>query len=401
MSSATTVRLATRGSELARRQATTVKATLDSRRREVTLTEVDTRGDQIRDELIHRLGKTGAFVRALDEKVLTGDLDAAVHSLKDMPTEMPEELVVAAVPERAPSGDVLVTPDGGDVESLPEGAVVGTSSLRRKAQLLAVRPDLEVVALRGNVDTRIEKLLAPSLQREHQARLEAVGKLAEMVGDGETAPGSDTEDTDSDDTDNADSDDTNDADSDETDYDRSPEEWFNDLTDLERDALGRKVDTEMDAIVLAEAGLRRSDLLETVPTHRLPQETFVPAPGQGAIAVTAVDDDVIDQLREVVDHPRSRIETTTERTVLAELGGGCIAPIGVSAILQGEYVHTRVQVLGPAGEETVEATRDLSVTDHAAAAADFAADLRERGAAELIEAAETTTADTGTREDDG
>jgi len=401
MSSATTVRLATRGSELARRQATTVKATLDSRRREVTLTEVDTRGDQIRDELIHRLGKTGAFVRALDEKVLTGDLDAAVHSLKDMPTEMPEELVVAAVPERAPSGDVLVTPDGGDVESLPEGAVVGTSSLRRKAQLLAVRPDLEVVALRGNVDTRIEKLLAPSLQREHQARLEAVGKLAEMVGDGETAPGSDTEDTDSDDTDNADSDDTNDADSDETDYDRSPEEWFNDLTDLERDALGRKVDTEMDAIVLAEAGLRRSDLLETVPTHRLPQETFVPAPGQGAIAVTAVDDDVIDQLREVVDHPRSRIETTTERTVLAELGGGCIAPIGVSAILQGEYVHTRVQVLGPAGEETVEATRDLSVTDHAAAAADFAADLRERGAAELIEAAEATATDTGTREDDG
>lgn len=401
MSSATTVRLATRGSELARRQATTVKATLDSRRREVTLTEVDTRGDQIRDELIHRLGKTGAFVRALDEKVLTGDLDAAVHSLKDMPTEMPEELVVAAVPERAPSGDVLVTPDGGDVESLPEGAVVGTSSLRRKAQLLAVRPDLEVVALRGNVDTRIEKLLAPSLQREHQARLEAVGKLAEIVGDGETAPDSDTEDADSDDTDNADSDDTNDADSDKTDYDRSPEEWFNDLTDLERDALGRKVDTEMDAIVLAEAGLRRSDLLETVPTHRLPQETFVPAPGQGAIAVTAVDDDVIDQLREVVDHPRSRIETTTERTVLAELGGGCIAPIGVSAILQGEYVHTRVQVLGPAGEETVEATRDLSVTDHAAAAADFAADLRERGAAELIEAAEATATDTGTREDDG
>ena len=390
MSSTTTVRLATRGSELARRQATTVKSTLDSRRREVTLTEVDTRGDQIRDELIHRLGKTGAFVRALDEKVLDGDLDAAVHSLKDMPTEMPDELVVAAVPERAPSGDVLITPDGDDIDSLPEGAVVGTSSLRRKAQLLAARPDLEVVPLRGNVDTRVEKLLAPSLQREHQARLEAVGKLDEMVGD--AAAVDDTE------SDNAGSSDDND-----TDYDRSPEEWFNDLTDLERDAMGRKVDTEMDAIVLAEAGLRRSDLLETVPTHRLPRETFVPAPGQGAIAVTAVDDDVIDQLREVVDHPRSRIETTAERTVLAELGGGCIAPIGVSAILQGEYVHTRVQVLGPEGEETVEATRDLPVTEHAEAAAEFAAKLRDRGAAELIEAAEAeaTTTDTGTQEDDG
>jgi len=392
MSSPTTVRLATRGSELARRQATTVKSTLDSRRREVTLTEVDTRGDQIRDELIHRLGKTGAFVRALDNEVLNGDLDAAVHSLKDMPTEMPDELVVAAVPERAPSGDVLVTPDGRDLDDLPEGAVVGTSSLRRKAQLLAARPDLEIVALRGNVDTRLEKLLAPSLQREHQARLEAVGKLDEIVGDAAAV----------DDGDNADSDTDGDADND-ADYDRSPEEWFNDRSELERDAMGRKVDTEMDAIVLAEAGLQRSDLLETVPTHRLPRDQFVPAPGQGAIAVTAVDDDVIDQLREVVDHPRSRIETTVERTVLAELGGGCIAPIGVSAILQGEYVHTRAQVLGPDGEETVEATRDLPVTDHATAAADFAADLRERGAAELIEAAETaaTAAATGTREDNG
>ena len=391
MSATTTVRLATRGSELARRQATTVKSTLDSRRREVTLTEVDTRGDQIRDELIHRLGKTGAFVRALDEEVLNGDLDAAVHSLKDMPTEMPAELVVAAVPERAPSGDVLVTPDGGDIDDLPEGAVVGTSSLRRKAQLLAARPDLEIVALRGNVDTRLEKLLAPSLQREHQARLEAVGKLDEIVGDAAAV-----------DDDNADSDTDGDADND-ADYDRSPEEWFNDRSELERDAMGRTVDTEMDAIVLAEAGLQRSDLLETVPTRRLPREQFVPAPGQGAIAVTAVDDDVVDQLREVVDHPRSRIETTVERTVLAELGGGCIAPIGVSAIVQGEYVHTRAQVLGPDGEETVEATRDLPVTDHAAAAADFADDLRGRGAAELIEAAETAaTADaTGTREDNG
>ena len=89
--------------------------------------------------------------------------------------------------------------------------------------------------------------------------------------------------------------------------------------------------------------------------------------------------------------------------MLAELGGGCIAPIGVNAILQGEYVHTRVQVLGPDGEETVEATRDLPVTDHAEAAADFASELRERGAAELIDAAEAdaATTDPGTQEDDG
>ena len=384
MSQATTVSLATRGSDLARRQATTVKSALSSRRREVTLTEVDTTGDQIRDELIHRLGKTGAFVRALDQKVLDGDLDAAVHSLKDMPTEMPEEMVVAAVPERAPSGDVLVTPDGADLDDLPEGAVVGTSSLRRQAQLREARSDLEVVALRGNVDTRLEKLLAPSLQREHQRRLEAVGKLDEMVGDAAV----DDDETDSDDGDDGDAPDSED-------YDRSPEEWFNDLSDLERDAMGRKVDTEMDAIVLAEAGLRRSDLFEMVPTYRLPRTEFVPAPGQGAIAVTATDESVIEQLQDTVDHPRTRVETTVERTVLAEVGGGCIAPIGVSAVLQGEYVHTRAQVLAHDGDEVIEATRDLPVTDHADAAAEFAADLRERGAAEVIDAARAAAEEAG------
>ncbi|ESS08388.1 MAG: hydroxymethylbilane synthase [uncultured archaeon A07HN63] len=391
MSQATTVSLATRGSDLARRQATTVKSALSSRRREVTLTEVDTTGDQIRDELIHRLGKTGAFVRALDQKVLDGDLDAAVHSLKDMPTEMPDEMVVAAVPERAPSGDVLVTPDGSELDELPEGAVVGTSSLRRQAQLREARSDLETVALRGNVDTRVEKLLAPSLQREHQRRLEAVGKLDEMVGDAavdEADVADAAAETDADDSDDGDAPDS-------ADYDRSPEEWFDDLSDLERDAMGRKVDTEMDAIVLAEAGLRRSDLLETVPTHRLPRTEFVPAPGQGAIAVTATNEEVIEQLQETVDHPRTRVETTVERTVLAEVGGGCIAPIGVSAVLQGEYVHTRAQVLAHDGDDIIEATRDLPVTDHADAAAEFAADLRERGAAEVIDAARAAAEEAG------
>src|SRR6056297_2302767 len=121
MTSDADIRLATRGSDLALRQATAVKSQLDSRRREVTLTEVDTTGDQLRDELIHRLGKTGAFVRSLDEKVLSGELDAAVHSMKDMPTERPDDLVVAAVPERGPPGDLLVTPDGDDLADLPEG----------------------------------------------------------------------------------------------------------------------------------------------------------------------------------------------------------------------------------------------------------------------------------------
>ncbi|WP_251342056.1 hydroxymethylbilane synthase [Haloplanus halophilus] len=364
MSTRGTIRLATRGSDLARRQAASVSERLDGPRRTVETVEVSTRGDEIRDELIHRLGKTGAFVRALDEKVLDGDVDAAVHSMKDMPTESPEDLVVAGVPERAPAGDVLVTPDGAELEALPEGAVVGTSSLRRGAQLRRARPDLDIEPLRGNVDTRLEKLLAPSLQREHERRLEA----AEADGD--------------------------DA------FDRSVDEWFDGLSELERSAMERAVDREYDAVVLAEAGLERSGLLGTVETTRLPRDAFVPAPGQGAIAVTArADGEMTGTIHDRIDDPVTRVETTVERTILAELGGGCIAPIGVYAVVQGEYVHVTVQVLSLDGEEGVERTADLPITDHADAAASLAAELREEGAAALVERArEEADAGTGASE---
>jgi len=357
MNTGGTIRLATRGSDLARRQTASVRDRLDGRRRTVETVEVSTRGDEIRDELIHRLGKTGAFARALDERVLDGDVDAAVHSMKDMPTESPPELVVAGVPERAPAGDVLVTPDGTDVAGLSEGAVVGTSSLRRGAQLRRERPDLEVVPLRGNVDTRLEKLLAPTLQREHQRRLDA-----EDEDEGEHPDA----------------------------FDQSAEAWFDDLSELERQAMERSVDHEYDAIVLAEAGLERSGLLGTVETTRLPKARFVPAPGQGAIAVTALaEGEATARINDRVDDPVTRVETTVERTVLAELGGGCIAPIGVHAVVQGEYVHVTVQVLSLDGEEAVERSADLPVTDHADAAASLAAELREAGAADLIERART------------
>jgi len=355
MSTRGTLRLATRGSDLALRQTASVSDRLSARHHDVETVEVSTRGDEIRDELIHRLGKTGAFARALDERVLDGDVDAAVHSMKDMPTESPPELIVAGVPERAPAGDVLVTPDGSELDDLPEGAVVGTSSLRRGAQLRRARPDLQVEPLRGNVDTRLEKLLAPTLQREHQRRLDA-----EDEDEGEHPDN----------------------------FDQSVETWFDGLSELERRATERAPDVTYDAIVLAEAGLQRSGLLNAVATTRLPTESFVPAPGQGAIAVTALSDtDAAATIRSLVDDPVARVATTVERTVLAELGGGCIAPIGVHALVQGEYVQVAVQVLSLDGTETIERTADLPITDHAEAAADLAADLREEGAADLIDRA--------------
>jgi len=359
MTDATTVRLATRGSDLALRQAATVKDTLEDRGFSVELVEVETTGDQLRDELIHRLGKTGAFVRSLDEKVIEGEVDAAVHSMKDVPTEQPDELVVAGVPRRASPGDVLVTPDGTTLADLPEDVTVGTSSLRRKAQLLAERSDLDVQPLRGNVDTRVEKLLAPGLQAEHEERSEEAKRREEQVDDEDY----------------------------EFPYDQSVEEWFDARSEIERQALGREVDTAYDAIVLARAGLERAGLLHHVEYQDLPTTTFVPAPGQGALAITAVDSEFAVDLSDVLDHPRSRAETTVERTILAELGGGCVAPLGVHAVLQGSVIRTTVRVLDREGEETVRATRDLDAQRHIDAAQSFAADLAEQGADDLIAAA--------------
>jgi hydroxymethylbilane synthase len=368
-----TLRLATRGSDLARRQAGLVKEALEDRRYEVELVTVETTGDQIRDELIHRLGKTGAFVRELDERILEGEVDGAVHSMKDMPTEQPSELVTAAVPERGRPNDALVTPDGTALEDLPDGATVGTSSLRRRAQLLSERPDLEVEPLRGNVDTRLEKLLAPTLQAEHQKRSEADKERKGKTGDETFEP----------------------------EFDRTVDEWFDDLSELEKQALGREAEVEYDAIVLAEVGLERSGLDRHVDYQQLSTSTFAPAPGQGALAVTAADGETARKIQSVLDHPRSRAETTVERTLLAELGGGCIAPIGIYAVLQGEYVHASVTVFDRDGEESVTGSRDLPVERHVEGAREFAADLAARGADELIAAArEDADADDEPSEDE-
>jgi len=377
------LRLATRGSSLALRQAGIVKEALASRRLSVELVTVETTGDQVRDELIHRLGTTGAFVRSLDEKVLSGELDAAVHSMKDMPTDQPDDLVVAAVPERGAAADVLVSPEGGSLDDLPSGATVGTSSLRRGAQLLAERPDLRIEPLRGNVDTRVEKLLAPSLQREHQARIEAAGTEGENGTGGGDEPDDDRSPVDVED---------------EPDDDRSPEQWFDGLAEIERRALERAVDTEYDAICLARAGLERSGLLGTIEYQSLDPTSFVPAPGQGAIAVTALDGDIAERIYDRLDHPHSRVETTVERTILAELGGGCVAPVGIHAQLRGDVVSTTVRVLSQDGTTEVRDSRDLPVERHGKAAVEFAADLAEEGAATLIEQARSEEPDDAKRE---
>lgn len=341
-------RLGTRGSDLARRQAETVERTLADYRYDVEIVEVTTTGDRISDDLIHRLGTTGAFVRDLDERVLSGDLDAAVHSLKDMPTEMPEDLIVAAIPPRNHPHDVLVTREGTSLDDLPAGATVGTGSLRRRAQLGNARGDLSVVPVRGNVDTRVATLLAPHLRDERVA-------LDEDAVDA----------------------------------------WEADRSGLERRALDRETDVELDALVLAAAGLERLGLDGEVSTVGLPIEQFVPAAGQGAIAVTMRDEEPADNVHRLLDDPSSRVAATVERTVLAGLGGGCIAPIGVNAVVQGEMVHTRVQVLSSTGDEVIRTTRDLPVETYLDAAEELVAELIDQGADDLIETAVAEAATAG------
>lgn len=364
-----TLRLATRGSDLALRQAATVQEALATTRRDVELVEVSTTGDELREELIHRLGKTGAFVRSLDEKVLSGEVDAAVHSLKDVPTDQPDDLVIAAVPERASPNDLLVTADGTKLRDLPPDAVVGTGSLRRGAQVLRERDDLTVEPIRGNVDTRIAKLLAGDLQAEHEARVEDDREAKGHTGEEAYEP----------------------------EFERDIDDWFDSLSELERRALEQDIDVHYDALVMAEAGLERAGLLHHVEYERLGTREFVPAPGQGALAITASDPAVVETIQSALDFPRSRVETTVERTVLNTLGGGCVAPVGVHAVLQGEYVHTEAVVLSRDGEEVVERSRDIPVERHAREARELAREMADDGAEELIAAAKREdigTADT-------
>jgi hydroxymethylbilane synthase len=158
----TTLRIASRGSELALWQSRAVQESLRAAdpALAVEIEVIKTTGDVIQDVPLAKIGDKGLFTKELDAALLSGAADLAVHSLKDVPTRLPDGLVLAAVTERADPRDVLLLPPGrsGDLDSLSRGARVGTSSLRRRAQLQALRPDLDVLDLRGNLNTRLAKL---------------------------------------------------------------------------------------------------------------------------------------------------------------------------------------------------------------------------------------------------
>ena len=285
------LRLGTRGSRLALTQSGQVaealmaaggggaaaaagKASEGSGGLGIDLVTVRTDGDGDRTPL-RQLGGVGVFAARLRHALLDGEVDLVVHSFKDLPTQPVEGLEVICVPAREDPRDALCARDGLTLADLPEGARVGTGSPRRAAQLLAARPDLEVVDLRGNVPTRLARVRG----------LEAVG-----VGTDEPVAPS------------------------------------------RADAAG-----DLDAVVLALSGLRRLGL-EHCASEVLDLETMLPAPAQGALAVEArAGEDSAELARAVaaLDDEPTRLAVTAERALMARLGAGCAAPVGAWAHLRG------------------------------------------------------------------
>jgi hydroxymethylbilane synthase len=262
------LRLATRGSKLAWAQSGMVADLLRAHGHEVELVRVTTHGD-VTTAPLASLGGSGVFVGAVRAAVLAGEADLAVHSFKDLPTEPNDDFVLAAVPEREDLADALCARDGLSLVGLPAGARVGTGSPRRAAQLLLRRPDLEPVAIRGNVETRLSR-----------------------------------------------------------------------------------VGADLDAVLLAAAGLRRLGLAAAI-TERLDPSWFLPAPAQGALALECRAD-ASDELRAAlaeVDDPASRAAALAERAVLLRLQAGCAAPVAAHASVadgQLELVATVTAVDGTA-----------------------------------------------------
>ena len=301
------IRIATRRSPLAKWQANHVSGLLRANEPglEVRLHELVTRGDKILDVPLADVGGKGLFVKEIEDALLAGDAEVAVHSMKDLPALLAEGLVVGAVPEREDPRDALCSPRWRTLAALPKGAKVGTSSLRRVAQLKALRPDLEMHMVRGNVETRL-----------------------------------------------------------------------------------RKASEELDAVVLAYAGLRRLGLAEHA-TYVFSPDEMLPAVAQGALALEARGSDA-DTLRRLarLEDPQTRTRTEAERGFLARIEGGCQVPIAGHATVEGGTVRLRALVASLDGTRIIRGERSGPVAGAREMGEALAEELISKGAAEILRAAE-------------
>jgi hydroxymethylbilane synthase len=299
------IRVGTRASVLATTQAGHVASALTAATgRPTELVTIRTEGD-VSSAPLAQMGGTGVFVSALRDALLAGEVDLAVHSLKDLPTAPPTGIALAAVPVREDPRDVVVARDGLTLGELPAGSKVGTGAPRRVAQLAALGLGIELVGVRGNVDTRIGKV-------------------------------------------------------------------------------GR----ELDAVVLARAGLARLGR-EDEATEVLDPLQVLPAPGQGALAVECrADDDLVELVRDALDDAPSRACVEAERSLLAELEAGCSAPVGALAEValgdDGDELWVRAVALSPDGALSVRRSASGPLDDAVGLGQKLAAEMLAEGAADLI-----------------
>jgi hydroxymethylbilane synthase len=267
-----TVRVGTRGSRLAIAQTEIALAALRKVHPQIRfeIIAISTKGDVDKRPLF-TLDEKGIFEKEVNEAVKQGKVDFAVHSLKDIPSDLSNDLSVACIPKRASPNDVLVTDNGQKLKDLACGSVVGTSSLRRAVQLTKTRPDLNVKPIRGNVETRVKKVISG----------------------------------------------------------------------------------EYDAAVLAEAGLSRLGMKDVI-VQRFSIRDFVPAPGQGAIAIVCRRDHIalIDMLRQIEDS-HSRIAVLAERALITKVEGGCRFPIGAVAITNDDKITLYASVFSADGKQSI------------------------------------------------
>src|SRR3984957_6354571 len=293
--------IGTRGSQLALWQAHWIQARLEKLGQESRIEIIKTTGDKITDVALSQVGSKGLFTKEIEEALLAGSIDLAVHSLKDMPTDLPDGLILAALPERDDPRDAQV---GRAFEELAPGARIGTGSLRRAAQLRARRADLRIEDIRGNVDTRLRKL-------------------------------------------------------DEGRY---------------------------DAIVLASAGLRRLGWEDRI-TEVFNPSVMCPAVGQGALAVETRDDGGhAFQIAGRLEHAATRAAITAERAVLASLGGGCQAPIGSHAYIDGDTLIVVGAVVSPDGAQVVRRRIHGSIADPVSVGRSLAEQILSAGGKEILDA---------------
>ena len=299
-----TLRIGTRGSQLARWQSSWVAAEL---RRihpglKVDLVEIKTHGDRDRNSPLAAIGGTGLFTKEIQKALLDGTVEIAVHSLKDLPTRGPESLILGAVPPREEVADALISPQYSSLADLPAGATVGTGSLRRRAMLMHARPDLRIVGIRGNVETR----------------------------------------------------------------------------------LNQAIEGHLDAVILAEAGLRRLGLDGRI-TERLGPPQFLPAVGQGALGIECRRDDAETLgLLSALDDAATHRAVVAERAALAELEGGCMIPMGAWARDVENGLALDAHVFDPDGRTRVTAELTGPLSDPEALGLAVAKLLREGGAEALL-----------------